>query len=411
MYINKVYITEKKMKKLIFFPVVLCMMLNLAACSALNSNITEHSAEPTQHEEIYTPDVTEYPTAETVTESPVTPVPETDKSGNPLTVSFIDVGQGDSTFIALPNGQTMLIDAGNPQDSGTILSVIKKYGFSRLDYVVATHPHSDHIGGMAEVISAVDVGKLYMPKKSHTTKTFENLVNTIANKGLSINTAKAGVNILDEGSLRIDILSPISDSYSDLNDYSAVVKIVYGNTSFLFMGDAENSVEYELLNDNADISADIIKIGHHGSSYSSAESFISAVHPNYAVISCGTGNSYGHPHQETLALLQQKNVNVYRTDETGTITAVSDGETITLDKNASTIQANAPPVVQHEEVVQKSEQDQSSAGGNEVVYITKTGKRYHRSGCSSLSKSKIESTIEQARAKGLTPCQKCNPPQ
>lgn len=399
------------MKKLIFFPVVLCMMLNLAACSALNSNITEHSAEPTQHEEIYTPDLTEYPTAETVTESPVTPVPETDKSGNPLTVSFIDVGQGDSTFIALPNGQTMLIDAGNPQDSGTILSVIKKYGFSRLDYVVATHPHSDHIGGMAEVISAVDVGKLYMPKKSHTTKTFENLVNTIANKGLSINTAKAGVNILDEGSLRIDILSPVSDSYSDLNDYSAVVKMVYGNTSFLFMGDAENSVEYELLNNNTDISADIIKIGHHGSSYSSAESFISAVHPNYAVISCGAGNSYGHPHQETLALLQQKNINVYRTDEAGTITAVSDGEIITLDKNASTIQANAPPAVQHEEVVQKSEQDQLSAGGNEVVYITKTGKRYHRSGCNSLSKSKIESTIEQARAKGLTPCQKCNPPQ
>lgn len=216
------------MKKLIFFPVVLCMMLNLAACSASNSNITEHSAEPTQHEEIYTPDVTEYPTAEAVTESPVTPVSEIDKSGNPLTVSFIDVGQGDSTFIALPNGQTMLIDAGNPQDSGTVLNVIKKYGFSRLDYVVATHPHSDHIGGMAEVISAVDVGKLYMPKKSHTTKTFENLVNTIANKGLSINTAKAGVNILDEGSLRIDILSPVSDSYSDLNDYSAVVKMVYG---------------------------------------------------------------------------------------------------------------------------------------------------------------------------------------
>ena len=102
------------------------------------------------------------------------------------------------------------------------------------------------------------------------TKTFENLVNTIANKGLSINTAKAGVNILDEGSLRIDILSPVSDSYSDLNDYSAVVKVVYGNTSFLFMGDAENSVEYELLNNNTDISADIIKIGQHGSSYSSA---------------------------------------------------------------------------------------------------------------------------------------------
>ena len=325
-----------------------------------------------------------------------------------IRVHYLDVGQADSIFIELGNGQTMLIDAGNPGDGGDIVSYIRNLQYSKLDYVVATHPHADHIGGMAEVLNSFTIGDMYMPRQPHTSKTFENLIDTIEQKSIRLHTAKAGVNIVQGDPLQISILAPFSESDSNFNNCSAVVKLKYGETLFLFMGDAEQEIEAKLL--NADIDADVLKVGHHGSHSSSSARFIQKVSPAHAIISCGEGNSYGHPHSETLATLNQNGVTTYRTDEIGTVIVSADAnKKITVDKKASAIKGNAPPHVAPKERIQETEQPTQNQSS--VVYRTKTGECWHTGGCSSLSKRKIETTVAEAKSMGLRACKRCNPPQ
>lgn len=249
----------------------------------------------------------------------------TDSSSENLNVYFLDVDQGDSIFLMLPNGQNMLIDAGEKKSGDNIVSFIKEKGVSKIDFLVATHPHADHIGGMKEVIENFELDKIYMPKASANTKTFENLLLAIKEKGKTITTAMAGVDILSDGNLSIYFVAPNSEKYNDLNNYSAVIKLVYGNNSFLFTGDAEKLSEEEI---SANIKCDVLKVGHHGSNSSSSEKFISKASPSYAVISCGVDNEYGHPHPEVLSALENANIKVFRTDQQGTIEAVSNGEKI-----------------------------------------------------------------------------------
>lgn len=254
------------------------------------------------------------------------PVNKVSTNGDSIVVHYLDVGQGDSEFIELPDGKCMLIDSGTSEYSQVIIDKIESYGYSTIDYVVATHPHADHIGGMSKVVDAFDVGEIYMPRASTTTKTFENLLTTISDKGLSINTAKAGVEVYSDSSLEMEFLAPLGSEYKDLNNYSAVLKITYGSNSFLFMGDAEDLVEEELLKkDYSLLDADVLKVGHHGSSSSSTADFLTAVNPQYAVISCGVDNSYGHPHRETVKSLTDMGIEYYRTDEHGTVTIACDG--------------------------------------------------------------------------------------
>lgn len=250
-----------------------------------------------------------------------------------LVAHFIDVGQGDSTFIELPDGRTMLIDAGVTDTGDSIAQYIKDTGYDRIDFVVATHPHSDHIGGMRRVINQLDVGAVYMPKVSTDTYTYEKLLKAIKNKGLKVKTAKAGVNIVNSTDpvFRVDIIAPVKTGYESLNDYSAVVKITYGDTAFLFMGDAEKLSESEILAKGTDVSADVIKIGHHGSSTSSSEEFVKAVGADIGIISCGKNNDYGHPHKEILSLYKKTKTRLYRTDKLGTIVVVSDGEEVYVE--------------------------------------------------------------------------------
>ena len=257
---------------------------------------------------------------------------QTSVSGK-LTVSFIDVGQGDSELIQTPSGKTMLIDAGIPEMGSKVADYIKSRGISRIDILVATHPHNDHIGGIPAVINNFDIGKFYMPKVTTNTKAFENVLTAAKNKGLSINVAKAGVT-LDLGSdIKAEMLAPNSLHYDKLNNYSAVIKITYGNTSFLFTGDAEGESEQEMLNKNYDLKADVLKVGHHGSRTASTLPFLKAVSPKYAVISCGKNNDYGHPHKLTMEKLKNAGITVYRTDECGTIVATSDGKNISFNVN------------------------------------------------------------------------------
>lgn len=325
-----------------------------------------------------------------------------------MRVHFLDVGQADSTFIELGNGQTMLIDAGESHNASTIIQYIRDLQYSDIDYVVATHPHDDHIGGMAEVLESFEIGKMYMPKQTHTISAFEDMLDVMERKNIDAYTAKSGVNILTSGIIEIDILAPFADSYSNLNNSSAVVRIKYGDTIMLFTGDAEQEIETQLLDSGID--ADVLKVGHHGAGSSSATSFIKAVSPEVAIIS--SGGEYGHPHSDTLAILSEVGANIYRTDEQGTIQVTADQhKKITVDKKASTVKENAPPATVYTTPNTETNKDNVVTDNqSQIVYRTRTGKKYHRSGCSYL-KSKIETTVSEAKAMGLGACSRCNPPR
>lgn len=254
------------------------------------------------------------------------------QAGDTLTVNFLDVGQGDSEFIQLPDGKCMLIDAGVSESAGKIASKISELGYEKIDYLIATHPHADHIGGMKRIVENFEIGEIYMPKASTNTKTFENLLQAISDKGLSINTAKAGKVLYESDDLKIEFLAPISDSYKDLNNYSAVIRLQYGNNVFLFTGDAEELAEGEILSaySKSVLKADVLKVGHHGSSTASSADFINTVLPKYAVIELGEGNSYNHPHKEAINNLNAVGAEILRTDLNGNITIVSDKVNITV---------------------------------------------------------------------------------
>lgn len=245
--------------------------------------------------------------------------------GEELKVHFLDVGQGDSIFIELPTNETILIDASIKDASDKIINYLKEEKVSKIDYVFATHPHSDHIGGMSAVIKAFDIGQIYMPKAVTTTKTYENLLLTIKDKNLKIKTAKAGNTIIDTDDLKLVVLAPNQDSYESLNNYSIVLKLTYKEKSFLFTGDAETLSEKEIT---GDVEADVLKVGHHGSRTSTSQSFLNKVNPSYAVISVGLNNDYKHPHQEVLDRLEKKNIKIYRTDQNGDIIFTTDGYNI-----------------------------------------------------------------------------------
>ena len=242
-----------------------------------------------------------------------------------LKVHFLDVGQGDSIFIELPTNETILIDASIKDASNKIINYLREENVSKIDYVFATHPHSDHIGGMSAVIKAFDIGQIYMPKAVTTTKTYENLLLTIKDKNLKIKAAKAGNTIIDTDDLKLVVLAPNQDSYESLNNYSIVLKLTYKEKSFLFMGDAETLSEKEIT---GDVQADVLKVGHHGSRTSTSQAFLNKVNPSYAVISVGLNNDYKHPHKEVIDRLEKKNIKIYRTDQNGDIIFTTDGYNI-----------------------------------------------------------------------------------
>lgn len=250
-----------------------------------------------------------------------------------LSVHFIDVGQGDCELVELPGKKYMLIDAGDNGEENAVLSYLDKEGVRKIDYLVATHPHADHVGGMEEVIKKYDVGEIYMPRKESTSITFEKMLDAIDEKNLSIHTAEAGKNIFDYSDVRADFLGPQKD-YDDLNNASAVVKLQCKDVSFLFMGDAESEAELDILASGADVSCNVLKVGHHGSSTSSSEQFLKKASPEYAVISCGKDNKYGHPHKETLDKLKQIHAKVLRCDEMGTIIIKTDGHNLQVEKQS-----------------------------------------------------------------------------
>lgn len=316
-------------------------------------------------------------------------IPDAWKTDGFLKVHFIDVGQGDAVFLELPNRETMLIDAGEKEN--VVNRYISDLGYNHIHYVIATHPDSDHIGGMAQILNSFSVGAFYMPEKEHTTKTFENMLDAVASNGCKAIYAVAGKTILKTHNFSMTFVSP-TKAYKDNNNASAVIWLGYKDNSFLFTGDAEKEAEQDLLASGAQVAADVLKVGHHGSDSSTTEAFLKSVNPQYAVICVGEGNSYGHPTEKTLALLSGNQVEIKRTDMSGTIVFTCDGTAYIVREMKSAEQPHAPPV---------------QAEGT-VVYITETGTKYHAEGCSYL-KSSIKTTVEAAKSMGLTPCSRCLP--
>ena len=245
-----------------------------------------------------------------------------------IRVHFIDVGQGDSILVQSTD-HAVLIDAGPPAAGQSLVIYLESLGIRRLDYVIATHPHSDHIGGMPGVLDRFLVGELWMPDVAHDTATFERFLDAIERNHLEITTVQAG-DVLSAGPIRMIAVSPNRGGYGNLNDYSIVLHMQYGLTSFLFTGDAESLSENEMIAAGWNLQADILNVGHHGSRTSTTDSFLYAVDPQFAVISLAAGNQFNHPHPEVLERLTRRGIEVLRTDELGTIVMSTDGEYIYL---------------------------------------------------------------------------------
>lgn len=251
--------------------------------------------------------------------------------GDTLQVHYIDVGQGDCQLI-VSSSETVLIDCGEREYYERVIDYIKGLNISKLDYVVVSHPHTDHMGGMSYIIDEFDVGTVIMPKIQDSalpnTNAYKRLLTSISEKNIKVKYAEPGKKYGVGGAV-MTVLSPVKD-YDNLNNYSAAVRITHGENTFLFTGDIEKKAEADILSSGGDVSATVLKAAHHGSSGSSSKAFIDAVNPEYVVIEVGTGNDYGHPHKETLKWIEERGLKLYRTDLNGNVIFTSTGSSLAV---------------------------------------------------------------------------------
>ena len=249
-----------------------------------------------------------------------------------LVMHFIDVGQGDCIFLQTGKAN-MLIDSGNPEDGPEVSDYISALGVTEINAFVGSHPHEDHLGGAATVVCSFNIDEMIMTDCVSTSFFFEKLLNSLDERNVTVNEPPVG-GVRNVGDMRVEFLAPL-ELGGDMNNNSIIMRVTFGEISAMFTGDAEEPAERELLSENVNLKSDILKVGHHGSRYSSSDEFLRAVSPKIAVIQSGIGNSYGHPHAEALSRLSACGAKVYRCDEQGTIVLKTDGKTITRGKPAA----------------------------------------------------------------------------
>ncbi len=316
------------------------------------------------------------------TEPPVSPA---------LTVTFLDVGQADCALIQCGE-EFLLIDGGNVADSRLVVAFLEEMGVSELRAVVCTHAHEDHVGGLPGVLAVYPVDAVYAPTRTYSSACFDDFVYYVNQQDLEIQIPAPG-DVIALGDARITVLGPVK-SYPEQNNTSIVLRVDYGETAFLFTGDMETEAEADMLaywGPEYDWDTDVLKAGHHGSSTSGSYAFIRAVAPEYGVVSCGKDNDYGHPHRETVAMFRDEGIRMLRTDELGTVTAVSDGRAVTVSwENSGAAPAEPEPVTKW------------IGNRNSLVY--------HRPDCDGLPAEKnrvIFDSRAAAEDAGFTPCGRC----
>lgn len=311
--------------------------------------------------------------------------------GTSMVMHVLDVGQGDAIVVVMPDGKVLLVDAGPRVQAPTVLEFLRQNRISRIDWIVSTHPHEDHIGAMSEIINRCPVGQVYLPRAMTNTTAFEELLLTCEVHKTPVITARQGVRI--KGTMaNCRFLGPVADSAENLNNSSAVLRLQYGKISFLLTGDAQFEAEAELLQSvPAELRCTVMKIAHHGSADATSQSFLFAAAPKYAVISVGAGNDYGHPHEETLRRLARTGTEILRTDRDGTVTYQTDGENITVKKTSRRAASQSMP--------------QGLIGNRRSMKL-------HRPDCASLpapSNRVYLNNRDDAIRQGYTPCRQCQP--
>ncbi len=368
------------------------------------SQLTESTTETTM-KEIPESDTSAEETSET--ESAATD-PSTDSTtdmiGGALEVYFIDVGQGDASLLCC-DGHYMLIDGGPPDSSDVIFAFLREHDIAKLDYIVATHPDADHIGGLAAALEASEVGRAFCPVLEYDNYSFQAFSDRLVRQQVELETPSCGM-VFELGSAHCTVIGPTEES-EKTNNNSIVIRVAFGNTSFLFTGDAEGVEEDSILKSGCVVASDVLKVSHHGSEYATTDAWLEEVKPSIAVISCGMENSYGFPTAPVLKRLQQRGVTLYRTDLQGDILIRSDGERLEVTTEKDTDQD-----VFTEPILEPSVPDDGL--DHDYVINVRTGK-FHNPDCDAVSKmdeknkQEYHGTRNSLIEEGYAPCKMCAP--
>ena len=375
---------------------LLVMLFYLAGCGTIENSL---QSEIPQNEE--TKILQTIAPKEHSTQNPV-------DENSTFFVHYIDVGQADAALVLCDN-KTMLIDGGNSEDSNIIVAYLKKLNINYIDYMICSHAHEDHVGGLCGPLSVMSVGKVYAPNTESISMAYSNFKRKAADQGLRIQHPTCG-DSFNLGSSTVKFLGPVNENDNDLNNTSIVLKITYGDTSFLFTGDAEQSEENDIMEQNYDLSATVLKVGHHGSEHSTSYMFLREVMPKYAVISVGKNNEYGHPDKSTLIRLMNSGAKVFRTDLQGDIVITSNGKTVSItpEKNANIDTIN---ITTNNSTYSNNIEEDTYSGNAQYIGNINT-KKFHLPSCRNLPKESNSiyfSSRDEAINSNYTPCGNCNP--
>lgn len=408
------------MQKKALFVLFLCFSLLLSACTLIDvaPSLSTEANSGAQKDESTIPSsesATEEFTDPTDASVPDSTAPSTAPSivvpqNSSFEVHYIDVGQADAALV-LCDGHAMLIDGGNSADSSLIYAYLKQRNITFLDYIVCTHAHEDHVGGLAGALNYASVGTAFAPVAEYDTKAFQNFTKYLSNSGVSITIPNHG-DTFDLGTAKCQIIGPVYPT-DEPNNTSIVIKITFGETSFLFTGDAETEEERSIIDQGYDISCTVLKVGHHGSDTSTSYLWLRESSPDYAIISVGADNSYGHPTEATLSKLRDADVKTFRTDMQGHVVCISDGKSVSFSVERN---PEANTLIGAGNGGNHTNEEPDDPSSTEASYILNTNtKKFHYPNCSSVdqmsdkNKQEVTSSRDEIIDQGYSPCGRCNP--